>query len=191
MKEKQDLVVIIRNNILIFAIYLYFAGWTFAYKYYADLGIQITSLDVPVYYFFIYSFSALKYGVFLLLLFFVGIYYYYLNHNQKAVIIVLIALLPLIYILSWHSATTSAMSFRRDAVTSYKSVNILVNDKSTIYQFDNFSSLNASGKLKIITSNKDYCYLLYQPKGDNRALPEGYTFKVSTKNIIMTKTAIY
>jgi hypothetical protein len=42
--------------------YLYFLGWMFLYYYLLNFGIDIFSLDIPLHYFFVYSFATISFS---------------------------------------------------------------------------------------------------------------------------------
>src|SRR2546426_8070906 len=54
-----DLNLIVRTGLLILSIYAYFAGWLYAFYFFDHLGLSLNSIDIPAYYFFVYSYFLL------------------------------------------------------------------------------------------------------------------------------------
>lgn len=57
--ESGNLLSILRNVIFFIALYLYFIGWLYAYYVFSHFGISLDSVDIPFYYFFVYSYSVI------------------------------------------------------------------------------------------------------------------------------------
>lgn len=49
----------LRNVTFFIAVYLYLAGFVYQYYLYRHLGISLGSLDIPFYYFFVYSYTVI------------------------------------------------------------------------------------------------------------------------------------
>lgn len=58
-QEMKDMLYLIRNAVIIVAIYLYFIGWVYINSMYRVFSIDLHSLDIPIHYFFVYSSYAL------------------------------------------------------------------------------------------------------------------------------------
>lgn len=58
-----DILKSIRDIAFLFAIYLYFAGWTYRWYYLDYFGLSLTQADMEFYYFFVYAFDVLIAGL--------------------------------------------------------------------------------------------------------------------------------
>jgi hypothetical protein len=58
-----DILKSIRDIAFLFAIYLYFAGWTYRWYYLDYFGLSLTQADMEFYYFFVYAFDVLLAGL--------------------------------------------------------------------------------------------------------------------------------
>src|SRR5215469_13334165 len=59
-RHPAPLLRVIQDAVLPLAIYLYFTGFMYVYSLYNDLGIGLGGVDIPVYYFFIYSTNVFR-----------------------------------------------------------------------------------------------------------------------------------
>ncbi len=50
---------ILRDLVFIIAIYFYFMGWAYAFYLFNHFGISLNSINIPFYYFFVYSYSVI------------------------------------------------------------------------------------------------------------------------------------
>src|SRR5437763_7411 len=57
--DKSDPLSIVRNWMLVLAAYAYFAGWIYAYNLFTRFGLSLHAIEIPAYYFFVYSYFAL------------------------------------------------------------------------------------------------------------------------------------
>src|ERR1700722_16567066 len=91
----------VRNIVFVFALYLYFAGWLHAYYFFLRFGISLNAVDIPAYYFFIYSYSVFGTG-WGLLIFFLIIVFLVLGLKWEAkrahiVLVIFILLFPAVF----------------------------------------------------------------------------------------------
>jgi hypothetical protein len=56
-----DFLKTVRDITFIIAIYLYFAGWIYIYRYFDFFGLSIRQVDMDFYYFIVYSLNVLVY----------------------------------------------------------------------------------------------------------------------------------
>ncbi len=59
MAEQLGTARAVQHTALILAIYCYFAGWVYTYHLFSHFGLTLSAIDIPVYYFFMYSYFAL------------------------------------------------------------------------------------------------------------------------------------
>lgn len=58
-KEKSPLLTTLKEAAFFVAIYLYFTGFVYIYYFYEHFGISLNSIEVPFYYFFVYSYNVI------------------------------------------------------------------------------------------------------------------------------------
>ena len=66
---ERDFLSTLKNTVFVIAVHLYFAGWIYNFYLYKHFGINLGSLNIPFYYFFVYSFTV----IYLKLFWFIGI----------------------------------------------------------------------------------------------------------------------
>jgi len=206
-EAKNDLLAILRNVIFFVAIYLYFIGWTYAYYLYSHFGVSLYSLDIPVYYFFIYSYAVIyshKWWVMLLLggFFIIVIALRSRKELRKLVAIsFLLVFFPVSFGIAKTTAFESALLLRkgygqtinlvfREAQKETLKGNSESNTAPEIEKQSNIKNYpeviikaNEEGELRLLTQTKDKFYVLYQPKEENGELPMCYTYVISATDI--------
>ena len=55
----KNIIAVLRDTIVFFAILLYFVGWVYLNEYLSHFGIYLSNLELPFYYYFIYSYSPI------------------------------------------------------------------------------------------------------------------------------------
>lgn len=193
MNVNRDLASIWKIVVPILAIYLYFAGWVYAYYYFQHFGISLISVDIPLYYFFVYSYSALDKWIYVLLsLILLCNYLYKLTDYMTIIVpILLIICFPLVFYQSQNNAYINAINLRQNSGKRIKIIfekKGLVNNFIDPCSFENFSSLNNNHKLKFITSSKESYYVMYQPipMENSSELPRACVYKIEAKDTVLT-----
>lgn len=181
--ETEDYLKVLRNLIFFIAIYLYFTGWVYIYYYLDNFGISLSSLDTPLYFFFVYSYTVISDGkMWLGAVTAVAVVVLFLLQRYKRELVkkfVLTLLLAGLFPLSFYLAKSSG---RRQAVLmrmgSAKPVRfVLKKDAQESYPED-FKLANEAESLKLIFQTEDRFYALQQDLGEAQvqSLPIGSTF---------------
>jgi hypothetical protein len=208
--EKSDSLTILRNLIFFVAIYLYFIGWTYSYYLYSHFGVSLYSLDIPFYYFFIYSYSVVfsnswwfvvAVGGFLITLFI-------LRQREElrrlAVVLFLLVFFPLSFELSRNTAFESALLLRKGYGQTIKlafkeTVKETLKagqEKPESVERQSISKnyppeivgANDTGELRLLTQTKDKFFVLFQPPPEREGgeLPMCYTYVIAAADVSLT-----
>ena len=183
--EKKDLPSILRNLVFFIAVYLYFIGWIYEFYYYRNFGIPLSALDIPVYYFFIFSYSAVEFkiiwyviliGILILLVFIPR------DAIRKwAIVFYMIILFPLSFYLAKSASDQYALKVRRGSAKTISFV--LKGDASNRYPPE-FLSANERGDLRFLTQTKDRFYVFLQPiDPDQPVLPVASSYIVPERDV--------
>jgi hypothetical protein len=209
LNENSDLLMILRNLIFFVAIYLYFIGWTYSYYLYSHFGISLYSLDVPFYYFFIYSYSVvLSNGWWFVVATSSLLITRYVFRNRKELrklitILFLLVFFPLSFKLARNTAFEAALLLRkgygqtvtivfREAQKETQKGKADSNETETQSGSKNYPSTilnaNQSGNLRLLTQTKDKLFVIYQPSADEEGgeLPMCYTYVIAATDVSLT-----
>lgn len=182
--ETNELLSILRNVIFFIAIYLYFIGWLFAYYLFYHFGISLNSVDIPFYYFFVYSYSVFVDK----LLWFIGALILIIMINlipskllkKWLITLVLILIFPLFFYLAKESADIEALNIR---MGSAKTIKLFFKKDVTKYYPKDFIDANKKDALKLLIQTNDIFYVFYQPVGAEKEIPFGFTYAISKSDI--------
>jgi hypothetical protein len=180
-----DILKSIRDITFLFAIYLYFAGWTYRWYYLDFFGLSLTQSDTGFYYFFVYSFNVLvaalkAWQTWVLLAGILIAWKWSGIHRGKtyykmAWVILLIILLPFLFYIAKTSAWQDAQRQAAPATSDLRPVQLVLADdflhsvssldtgtNSPSVNMNEFLQLNRTGKLRLLLASKDEVFLLYQ-----------------------------
>jgi hypothetical protein len=193
--EKSDLAAA-RDVSLILAVYLYFAGWTYQFYFLGHFGVALTALEIPVYYFFLYAFSAITFYTSLIVLLSIlvilcvmtltmlslpGRIKQRLHTSSKFIfILTLILLFPILFYAAKEAGEIRAKELRTGRYSS-KSVKFLLKPELAKRYPKELLSANEMGKLKLLVHNKDFYFIFWQIENESvgsKAVPYGYTYHV-------------
>ncbi len=190
--------------------YLYFTGWCYAYFYYDGFGVNIYALDIPFYFFIVYSFPViidyLSILLIILIIFLIFLIKFLLKNNINAklklrnninviFIIVMIIIFPLLYYLSIPIAIRETEKIRLSAEDRGPGVALPGRIKFILKENKeksdkSFTNLNYNNKLKLICITKDKFIVLYQPKGDGEVLPRGTVYLLDKSDVLFSQIEI-
>jgi|SRR5215212_2127035 len=184
---ERDFLSVLKNTVFFVAVHLYFAGWIYNFYLYQHFGINLGSLNIPFYYFFVYSFTV----IYLNAIWFIGIAIglvlllafaeRYQRAKKWAIPTFLILLFPLIFVLSKNSANKSALDIRRGKgdtktiVFVFKKNSSLgerekTDDDATTSENDvpgeyrsDFLDANRQQSLRLLVHTDDKYYVFLQP----------------------------
>jgi hypothetical protein len=203
--EAKGLLTILKDLAILVSVYLYFTGWVYHYYLFTHFGVSLSSLDIPIYYFFIYSqpviyenkiwyiFATVIFILILLLSKYVAkritkdsteAKKKELELSKWGIISLLVFLLPLSFHLARRTAITRALSMRNGY--AQKISFIFKQDANGKYP-EEFINANGSGKLRLLNQTKDRFFVFYQPKSEEPEMPYGYSYVVFDTDISTAK----
>ena len=146
-------------------IYTYFLGWIYAYYYFLSFQITLASLDIPVYYFAIYSFSALycKNGISVLSA--VLLTLPFVQRRRYALYALFVLLIPVFYHLGRTRGLEDADSIRSRGDNDR--VELSLDPKVQESLSSDLIENNKNGKLRFLEETKDRLILFYQPPDED------------------------
>lgn len=193
--EQPSTFAVIRNNLIIFAIYAYFTGWIYIYFYNKNLGISFQAINIDFYYMFVYSFQVIKSNIWIVLFYFVVIllllaifsrWKKFVNYFFKPII--LIFTFFALYFLAIAEAKEVSLSTRRGKNTQTVCFNFKQEFVDKNKNFPIFKELLIDcviTRLKYITESKDYYYVLYQPYKNPKKIPLGSVFSIPKDQVLL------
>lgn len=193
-----SLLSILKDLTFLIAIYLYFMGWIYAYYFFQHFGISLVSIDIPFYYFFVYSYTVISNisisnnTVFLAVV--ATIIYLFITRYLKkwgaiwilAIILIILLSFPVFFGLAKETGEKKALELRRGNVDEI--IFFFKKDTAKLYPQE-FISANNKGELKLIAQTKDLIYVFYQTPGE--ALSHGLTYEVLRADILVAKIKFY
>jgi hypothetical protein len=209
---------VLKDLVLPVAVYLYFTGFLYTYYFYSGLGIPLNSVEIPFYYFFIYSYNviAAELTTSLLLLFSALLTILVIRtrkHPDIGLFLVLSALFPILTVLSRDAATTQIGLLRtgRNLQTiqlilkdvSIRDDELLKNDGSirdeeflkakanAEQERREFLIANANDGLKLVVETTDRLYVLRQPFDErNPEIPVGSLYGISKSDVLVANVSL-
>jgi hypothetical protein len=184
-----DILKSIRDIAFLFAIYLYFAGWTYRWYYLDYFGLSLTQADMEFYYFFVYAFDVLIAGLksWVTWVLLAGVLVAWRRGRvlpekkdagafyKTGWVILLIVLFPFLFYLAKKSAWTDAQRQATPATSDLRQVQLLFTDEflqsagaadtgvsSPSSNIRDFLQFNRTGQLRLLLAGKDEIYLLYK-----------------------------
>ncbi len=188
--ENHDLLAILRNVIFIIAVYFYFMGWTYAYYLFNHFGISLNSVDIPFYYFFVYSYSVIT-DILTIITVVAAIIVFYLVTSfapiylkKWALALILIVLFPIFFSVAKERADKEALYKRMGFA---KTITFVFKKDAIKFYPKEFINANNRSKLKILTQTNDRYYVIYQPPGEGRAIPYGFTYDIARTDVLLAR----
>jgi hypothetical protein len=183
-----DILKSIRDIAFLFAIYLYFAGWTYRWYYLDYFGLSLSQADMEFYYFFVYAFDVLLAGLrfWMTWALLACVLINWRWGSKTGWVILMIVLFPYLFYLAktsaWNDAKRQAapatsdlrqvqLVFTDDFLQSVKEADTGVNSPSA--NMKDFLQFNSAGQLRLLLAGKDDLYLLYR-QGSESSVPVIY-----------------
>lgn len=190
--EITNLFSVLKNLILIVAVYLYFTGWIYLYRLYDHFGISFGSIDIPFYYFFIYSYSVISDWVALtIIIITIILIYLFISLRPRKLIpfLILISILLLFFRVSYYLSEGCAYQKAKLIRQGYDAKKITFIFKSEAKKGfpSEFLNANCKGKLRLITHTKDKFYVVHQLLGREEEIPYGHTYEISKNDVLLAK----
>ena len=186
--KKSDFVSVVSTAVLILGIYSYFFGWTYAYYLFDHFGISITAIEVPVYYFFVYSYAVIGEGWAGAISVSVGIVVYGLwTRFPKVAVLIVIILLLVGFHIAQEKGITRAREIRAGQA---KTITFLIKKQAEELLPKEFLTANKNHALKLIVHTPERFYVLHQPYGEENAIPYGYTYLLSKEDVIAARVIL-
>jgi hypothetical protein len=185
---------LLRDLAVLLGIYCYFTGWIYTYYYYQHFGISMGSVDMPVYYLFVYSYSVLNttWGMVLVVvtLALAGAVVRF-GERQWMLAPLLILLFPSLFLVARYQAVEDAWGLRtRDG-------------KRVVFEFKDdcqhsaaLVGQNSLRQLKLLTQTKERYFVLHQsqlipgtetPTGE---LPYGMVYDIPRGCVVQARTRL-
>lgn len=127
-RDVTDLSSVAKNLAFLAGIYLYFVGWAYLYLYFRHFGVSLLGLEIPVTFFFVYSYPLVTTGLtwtkFFLLVTMVGLVAAVATQNsmtkfRKALVLVLtLGLFPLSFEAADRAPRSTQLASDRDMAPS-------------------------------------------------------------------------
>ena len=195
-----SMIKIIRDLILIIAIYLYFIGWLYQYFVLDNFGISLNALNIPPYYFFVYAYSVIEdhYLILLVVLLIATSCYLIVQaYLSKFLLPAVLILTIIVFRYSFYLSQTTAVK-EAQAIRSGHAHKISFVFKKKVSQFlpkeflDANNNINANNhnELWLIIQATDGYYVLYQHIPDEEVIPSGIVYKVNKSDVILVITKI-
>lgn len=181
----KDLFAVLRNLLLLAAIYLYFIGWVYVYYYFHHFGISLFSLDIPVYYFFAYSNSVIgNLPAIAVLALLALLAYRFRQFLQKPYVVgpVVIILFPLFFVLARDTGISRAEQLR---IAGAKPISFILKEEVWKHYSEEFKKANDCGNLRLIYQTKDRYFVFVQPTSKEKVLPRASTYDVRADHILL------
>lgn len=163
--------------------YLYFTGWVYAYFFYKDFGVSLVSLDMPLQYFFAYSFTPLATpaGVFLIF----GIVAMILLHASKKVGTPLVScamllVFPILFVIGTSTAHDRSTERRTN---HHLKVQLLPKHQEAALVHTDLVNPNIVHDMRreefqLLFETKDRIIVFYQPACIGGALPDPHVLSI-------------
>ncbi len=186
-EAKQEIMSIAKNVIFLVAIYAYFIGWVYAYFLFGHFGIPLASVEIPFYFFFVYSYQVIAnwWAVLILIAILRLIYVFAVaSYHPTIVAAILMAVLPAAFHTSMSTANREARLMRLGAA---KTISFVFAGEVGSRLSKEFLEANKNQDLKLITQTPDRFFVLHQPLGKDPEIPYGFTYILSTDDTVLAK----
>ena len=168
--ENRDCPSLLRNVILVLAIYSYFMGWVHTYYLFKHFGISLHSVEIPFYYFFVYSYPVISSSYTILIVIvtaaaILSVSFFWLVPYRPIVLgAVLILLLADFFFIARDTAEEDAKRLRT-GIDAKTIVFTFKKDLKSVYP-KSFMKANSEKELKLLTHTSDMFYVFSQPPGE-------------------------
>jgi len=192
---------ILRNSVFFISIFLYFSGFIYTYHYFNAFNIPMHATEIPIYSYFIYSYSVISdYWLVITLFIILSAIIVSLIHKfiilkfkvsilKYLMLVVLIILFPFLACFSYKSALNDVNRTRNGCGTHR--IKFILDEKSTFpkkFKDENVACETMKDcNLQLITTTSEDFYVLYQGQVPER-LPAAMLYiipKKSVKNTII------
>jgi hypothetical protein len=183
-----DFLATLKKSVFFIAVYLYFIGWLYAYYIFDCFGISLNSVDIPFYFFIVYSFTVIalnKLWFILMLGCLFAMNFIKSSVTQKTILtLFLVVLFPVLFYLTYESAKKEAIQIR---LGDAKIISFIFSDNAVSHYPQEFINNNANENLMLFAQTKDYFYVFSQKRGDNRIpeIPRGNIYVIPKTNILL------
>ena len=184
--EKSE-ITSVRFLLGILAIYTYFAGWLYAFYLFRHFGIALHTIDLPLQYFYVYSYTVFADWLGILILstvVAVGYLLALLGWGKWLTIPLLILLIPVVVAKASSMAEVQALRIRRGE----DSKPILLTLKGGLDSI-RLGAANQEGRLRLLGRSKEDLYVFFQPRpGDNEPeWPSGFVYRLRSAEVSITE----
>jgi hypothetical protein len=157
-----------KELIPLIAIYAYFIGWVYSYFYFSEFGLRLSTLDIPLYYFFVYAFPVLYSKDGLILLIATTLALVILERWKMLSMLVLACLFPLLFHLA-HKAGVQGAEAQRLIDTQERIVFTFKGNTKLLSPVLVYNNDNQNLRPLIVTQEAYITF--YQPPQEGTVLP--------------------
>ncbi len=191
-KENLPFLSLFSQSQFIIGVCLYFIGWIYIYYLYDNFGIPLSSVDIPFYYFFIYSYSAImnRFSIIVLILFFaISILIFTFYKKNWIIFPVSIFLFLILFLLAQRQANQQAFLLRDGNARTIKFY--LKGEQFNFYP-EQFIKANKDEELKLFSKTKDKYFVFFQPKDEkpSKRLGFAYVYEVPINEKVLAEIEI-
>ena len=182
--------------LLYLSIFAYFTGFVYAYYFYRHFGISITSTEIPVYYFFLYSFNIVPRYWWAILLgicaFAIIIAFVPFKRNKLLAVLVIVVMPFLCFAALFGFAVDTADSEAirtRTGITSDVIQLVFRSDAKNSYP-PSLIKANDSHSLLLLTQTSDEIVVIRQPDVEGDEFPNANVFQISKDDVLLAIISI-
>ncbi|MGF6986562.1 hypothetical protein QFZ99_006103 [Paraburkholderia atlantica] len=198
--NRRELSAYLTGSAVLFAAYFYFIAWIHLYFYYRELGISLMSLDIPIYYFIVYAYSAIdRSSIDTYLLVLAAVFAFSILDRSWSVDripfvdiahrVLLTGFLLLLFIFGYALARTQGLRQANDARLGkiLYPVHLAFKDVSRSPVFAEIIVADRNFELSLITETKDNVYILREPTAKSAVSPIAFTYTLARKDLSYIK----
>ena len=195
-----EVLTLARDLTLFMAATMYFLGFVYQYYYFSSLGVSLGQLQIPVYYFFVYSYGVisrywwlLAFGTFICS---IGIRLSQKAYQRFAVWRPVIAGLPalLVVFVLFGAARAAGARLAAEVRNGNYAPQVKFVFKAEIWSIlhKELEQANNADQLRLLTQTSDMYYVLSQdvPSNGFRELPVGYVYFVPRSEVWFTQVQL-
>lgn len=183
--KNHSILAIVSELALLLGIYTYFTGWVYSYYFFHSFDITLGSLDIPLYYFIVYSFSvyySILGGIVFVVL---GGLTWTLRRRPQVLYLFLILAFPIVFETARHEAFKTANQIRF-------AVN---NDRTAVWLSDDalgkvdpdFVWANGNNRLRLLTETNTQVILFYQAPTLGNAVPFASVYQIDKSKVLLVR----
>jgi hypothetical protein len=184
----------IRDLAFFFAAYLYFIGFVFQHYLYAHFGIPVVSLQIPFYYFFVFSYTVItKHAALTILIVFsaivIEVVKELLDLNPFWRFLITTLFLSVLFPAAFGMAKRTGEGFAEEMrMGQYvKPITFVLRSGAADAYPQPFTCANKNKELRLLAETEDSFYVLDQSEGTEQEVPSGFTYVVRREDVRLAR----